>query len=55
MKKLILSILVVACTIAAWAATGKSDSPLIFTSIRTNPITPIKNQSRSGTCNCGIL
>ena len=50
MKKLILSILVVACTIAAWAATGKSDSPLIFTSIRTNPITPIKNQSRSGTC-----
>ena len=50
MKKLILSILVVACTITAWAATGKSDSPLIFTSIRTNPITPIKNQSRSGTC-----
>ena len=50
MKKLILSILVVACTIAAWAATGKSDSPLIFTSIRTNPISPIKNQSRSGTC-----
>ena len=50
MKKLILSILVVACTIAAWAATGKSDSTLIFTSIRTNPITPIKNQSRSGTC-----
>lgn len=29
---------------------GQTTESLVFTTVLSNPITPVKNQSRSGTC-----
>lgn len=52
--KLLLSLSMLACTMTAMAETENKDSvdinKPVFTVIKENPITSIKNQSRSGTC-----
>lgn len=52
--KLLLSLSMLACTMTAMAETESKDSvdinKPVFTVIKENPITSIKNQSRSGTC-----
>ena len=54
MKKTILAAMAVMLTLSAGAATAKKDSvnpnKPVFTVIKQNPITSIKNQNRSGTC-----
>lgn len=54
MKKTILAAMAVMLTLCAGAATAKKDSvnpnKPVFTVIKQNPITSIKNQNRSGTC-----
>ena len=51
MKKVLLPFLALACAMSVVAA-GEDKTPqeLKFTTIKENPITPIKNQNRSGTC-----
>ena len=51
MKKILLPFLALACAMSVVAA-GEDKTPqeLKFTAIKENPITPIKNQNRSGTC-----
>ena len=53
MKKTMLSLVALLCALTAIAASNeknKDDSKLVFTTIKENPITSIKNQNRSGTC-----
>ncbi len=53
MKKTILLLLALACVAGAIAAPDDkkaTESKLVFTTIKENPITSIKNQNRSGTC-----
>ena len=53
MKKIMLSLVALLCALTAIAASNeknKDDSKLVFTTIKKNPITSIKNQNRSGTC-----
>ena len=50
MKKLVFLALFVALGFDAQAETNKDS--LVFTTLKENPITSIKNQSRSGTCWC---
>ena len=53
MKKILLTLLVLCCVFSAMAQ-GKEESKeqklISFTTVKENPITSIKNQSRSGTC-----
>ncbi|HBN47331.1 MAG TPA: hypothetical protein DD401_07050, partial [Prevotella sp.] len=53
MKKIILAAMAAMLTLSAGAAekkdSTKSNAP-VFTTIKENPITSIKNQNRSGTC-----
>ena len=46
MNRLFLSVLL--CSVLTMSA--QNADPLVFTTILSNPITPVKNQSRSGTC-----
>ena len=46
MNRLFLSVLL--CSVLTLSA--QNADPLVFTTILSNPITPVKNQSRSGTC-----
>ena len=51
MKKILLTLILIGCAITMMAQVNKENQKqLIFTTIKENPITPIKNQSRSGTC-----
>ena len=53
MKKIMLTLIVLLCAMNVIAADDekKNDEPkLVFTTVKKNPITSIKNQNRSGTC-----
>ena len=51
MKTLLLTTLALfAASTATAQQPDKSNDELVFTTIRENPITPVKNQNRSGTC-----
>lgn len=53
MKKYVLLLAVLSCTAAMGQdkkATKDKEQKLTFTTIKANPITSVKNQSRSGTC-----
>ncbi len=50
MRKILLILLVLACVIQVQAQNQESKEDLVFTTIKENPITSIKNQNRSGTC-----
>ena len=58
MKKLILATLALALALPAVAQKkAKKDEPkeaqgYVFTDIKVNPITDVRNQARSGTCWC---
>ncbi len=54
MKRYILTLAMAAATLTAVAQEKetKDDKGFLFTTIKENPITPIKNQNRSGTCWC---
>lgn len=49
MKKELVLILLALSPLMVQTASAKQDS-LVFTVLKENPITPVKNQSRSGTC-----
>lgn len=49
MKKELVLILLALSPLMVQTASAKQD-PLVFTVLKENPITPVKNQSRSGTC-----
>lgn len=49
MKKKLVLILLALSPLMVQTASAKQDS-LVFTVLKENPITPVKNQSRSGTC-----
>ena len=53
MKKILLTLLVLCCVFSAMAQDkeeSKEQKLISFTTVKENPITSIKNQSRSGTC-----
>ena len=53
MKKIILAAMAAMLTLNAGAAEkkdGEKDNQPVFTTVKANPITSIKNQNRSGTC-----
>lgn len=54
MKKVLLSLLAVAMTVTVVDAQKKKEAPkpegYVFTTVKANPITSIKNQARSSTC-----
>ena len=50
MRKILLLMLGLACVIQVQAQNQESKEDLVFTTIKENPITSIKNQNRSGTC-----
>ena len=51
MKRIIVSIALVALTVAAFGQRKEPVFPeMTFTTVKANPITPVKNQYKSGTC-----
>ena len=50
MMKRLLTLIVAACSLSAFAQEQTDTARLEFTTVMENPITPVKNQSRSGTC-----
>ena len=57
MKKLVVAGLMLACAfsatnVGAQEKEGEKEEGFIFTTVKENPITSIKNQNRAGTCWC---
>lgn len=51
MKRIIVSIALIALTVTAFGQKKEPNFPeMTFTTVKANPITPVKNQYRSGTC-----
>lgn len=51
-KSLLLATLGLACMTSAVAQEEKKEEGFVFTTVKENPITSIKNQNRAGTCWC---
>ncbi|MGL5262026.1 MAG: C1 family peptidase, partial [Bacteroides sp.] len=50
MKRLLLTTAICLLSLGVFAQESKTDEGFQFTTIKENPITPVKNQNRSGTC-----
>ena len=50
MKTIVLGLALTSMCSTTYAQTSQTGDELVFTTIRQNPITPVKNQNRSGTC-----
>lgn len=50
MKKIFLSVLAFTLCLGGFAQDNKTDEGFVFTTIKENAVTPVKNQNRSSTC-----